>query len=398
MPRPTPSAPPRAHVAVIGVPAISHVLPSLEIVRELVRRGHRVTVANDPLLADVLTATGAEFVPFSSRLPPVRKAAWPQEPIAGMTEFLDDARRVLPQLRAAYGNDPADLYLYDIGAYAARALAEAQDRPLLQLSPTFVGWEGYEEEVAAALWRLPGADAYRAAFTAWLRESGAKTLDMDAFVGPPARSLALVPRAMQPHAEKVNTDVVTFVGPCSGERARRETWRRPEDAETVVLVSLGSAYTRQPDFYRRCLAAFGGLPGLHLVLQIGADVDPAELGPLPPHVEAHSWVPQLAVLEQADLFVTHAGMGGCAEGLLTGTPMIAVPQAAEQFVNADRLVALGVARRLDTDEADVTRLRAALTALSGEEVTRRCARLREQTRAEGGAPRAAGLIEELLPR
>lgn len=399
MPRPTTPARPRAHVAVIGVPAISHVLPSLEIVRELVRRGHRVTVANDPLLADLLTATGAEFVPFSSQLPPVRKAAWPEEPIAGMAEFLDDARRVLPQLRAAYEDDPADLYLYDIGAYAARALAEAQGRPLLQLSPTFVGWDGYEEEVAAAVWQLPGADAYRAAFTAWLRESGATTLDMDVFVGPPARSLALVPRAMQPHAEAVNTDVVTFVGPCSGERARRETWRRPADADTVVLVSLGSAFTRQPDFYRQCLAAFAGLPGLHLVLQIGADTDPAELGPLPPHVEVHSWVPQLAILEQADLFVTHAGMGGCGEGLLTGTPMIAVPQAVDQFVNADRLVELGVAHRLDTGEADATNLRAALTRLTGDpEVTRRCAALRAQTRAEGGTPRAADLIEELLPR
>lgn len=78
--------------------------------------------------------------------------------------FLDDAVQALPQLRAAYDHDPADLYLYDIGAYAARALAESQGRPVMQLSPTFVGWDGYDQDVAAQLWRLPGTDAYRAEF------------------------------------------------------------------------------------------------------------------------------------------------------------------------------------------------------------------------------------------
>ena len=38
----------RAHIAMVGIPAVSHVLPSLEIIRELVIRGHRVTYANDP--------------------------------------------------------------------------------------------------------------------------------------------------------------------------------------------------------------------------------------------------------------------------------------------------------------------------------------------------------------
>lgn len=396
MPRTTTPRP--AHIAFVGVPAISHVLPSLEIIRELLARGHRVSVANDPLLADVLTPTGAEFRPFASQLPPVRGTDWPEGPIAAMTEFFEDGRHVLPQLRALYDEDPADLYLYDIGAYAARALAEAQGRRLLQLSPAVVGWDGYAEEVAAQLWKLPGADAYRAAFTAWLRECGATTLDMDDFVGPPARSLALVPRAMQPHADRVNTEVVTFVGPCSGERAAREFWQRPADAERVVLVSLGSAYTRQPEFYRQCLAAFA-VPGTHLILQIGKYVDPEELGPVPPHVEVRSWVPQLAVLHEADLFVTHAGMGGCGEGLLTGTPMIAVPQATDQFMNADRLVELGVARRLDTGEATAQVLREAADALLGDPaVAGRSARLRADALAEGGTPRAADLIEELLPR
>ncbi|MCX4791193.1 MULTISPECIES: macrolide family glycosyltransferase [unclassified Streptomyces] len=386
----------RAHIAMVGIPVVSHVLPSLEIIRELVARDHRVTYANDPAVADLITATGAEFVPYDSVLP-FADNNWPDDPIAAMDLFLDDAVQALPQLRAAYDHDSADLYLYDIGAYAARALAEAQDRPVMQLSPTFVAWTGYDQDVTAHVWELPGADAYRAKFAQWLTDCGASTTDVDAFSGRPARALALIPRAMQPYADQVDNDTVTFVGPCFGTRAADGGWTRPADAENVLLISLGSAFTRRPEFYRQCLAAYGNLPGWHVVLQIGKYTDPGELGTIPANVEVHSWLPQLAVLEQSDAFVTHAGMGGSSEGLFTGVPMIAVPQAADQFINADRLVELGVARRIDTPDATAANLRAALAELvTDAETTRRSALLQAEARAEGGTPRAADLIEDML--
>ncbi|WP_046425609.1 macrolide family glycosyltransferase [Streptomyces malaysiense] len=381
----------------VGIPLVSHVLPSLPVIRELVARGHRVTYANDPAVAGLVTGAGAELVPCASGLP-FADNTWPQDPIATMDLFLSDAVRTLPRLRAAYDRDPADLYLYDIGAYAGRALAESQGRPVLQLSPTFVAWEGYGEEVGAHIRQLPGADAYRARFAEWLAGCGAATTDVDSFSGPPARALALISRAMQPHYDRVDTSTVTFVGPCFDRTtAATEEWTRPAGAEKVLLVSLGSAFTRQPEFYRRCVAAYGDLPGWHVVLQIGKYTDPLELGTVPPGVEVHSWVPQRAVLDRADAFVTHAGMGGCGEGLRAGVPMIAVPQAAEQFMNADRLVELGVARRIDTADATADALRAALLDLVGDpEVARRSALLSAEARAEGGTGRAADLIEELL--
>ncbi|MFI0237794.1 macrolide family glycosyltransferase [Streptomyces sp. NPDC016845] len=389
-------APHRAHIAMVGVPIVSHVLPSLAIIRELAARGHRISYANDPSVAGLIEPTGARLVPCTSTLP-VADNDWPADPIAAASLFLDDAVRALPQLRAAYDDDPADLYLYDIGAYAARALAERQGRPLMQLSPTFVSWDGYEEDVAAHLRKLPRADAYRERFARWLADCGATTTDVDAFSGPPARTVALIPEAMQPNADRVDTDTVTFVGPCFDTPTDRTGWARPRDADRVLLVSLGSAYTRQPEFYRQCIAAFGDLPGRHVVLQIGKYTDPAELGAIPANVEVHSWVPQRAILEQADAFVTHAGMGGCGEGLRAGVPMIAVPQGAEQFMNADRLVELGVARRLDTADATAETLRTALDdLLTDPERAARSRQLQAAAQAEGGTLRAADLIENML--
>ncbi|MEV6560234.1 macrolide family glycosyltransferase [Nocardia sp. NPDC051756] len=278
-----------------------------------------------------------------------------------------------------------------MGAYAGRALAEAQRRPIVQLSPSFVAWKSYEQDVAAHIRQLPGATAYRTKFTRWLADCETTTTDVDAFSGMPDRALALIPRAMQPHADETDVDTVTFVGPCFNPHSAAESWARP--AGKVLLISLGSAYTRQPEFYRQCLQAYGNLPGWHVILQIGKYTAPTELGDIPPNIEVHSWVPQRTILEQADAFVTHAGMGGCGEGLLAGVPMIAVPQGAEQFMNADKLVELGVARRIATAQ----NLRAALIDITTDPaVAERSARLRLDTQAEGGTRRAADLIEKYV--
>lgn len=254
MPRP-------AHIAMIGTPMVSHVLPSLEIIRELVARGHRVTYANADHTAELITHTGAELVPLTSTLP-VAHQDWPQDPIAAAALFLDEAMAVLPQLHAAYDDDPADLYLYDTGAYAARALAEAQGRPLVQLSPMHAAWEGAQEEISAALGELPGGPEHRARFAAWLERCGAVTTSVEEFTGHPRRVLAMIPHAMQPHADRVDTEAVTFVGPCTGAGEEQDGWmRRPAPEGTAgVAGRLGVPRTaRDLPAVRRRLRGPSGL-------------------------------------------------------------------------------------------------------------------------------------------
>jgi MGT family glycosyltransferase len=386
-----------AHIAMVSIPAPGHVNPGLEIIRELVARGHHVTYANDPAWAETVREVGAELVPYGSTLPFHREESWDGDPIDALRLFLDDAIAMLPQLRAAYEDDRPDLFLYDIAGGPARILGAQWGIPTVQLSPTYVAWEGYEDDMRAMTdeWKADprGADYYRT-LADWLAENGMPA--DESWMGRPERGLVLIPRALQPNADRVAT-VFTFVGPCLAPRPAQGEWVRPADAEQVLLVSLGSAYTDHPDFYRRCIAAFGDLPGWHVVLQIGARVDPAVLGDLPASVEVHSWVPQLAILEQADAFLTHAGMGGSSEGLWTGTPMIAAPQAVDQFANADALVAAGVARRVESETVTVAELRKALSELTGSrEVAARSAEIRRELREEGGTAHAVRLIEHEL--
>ncbi len=389
-----------AHIAMFSIAAAGHVNPSLEVVRELVARGHRVTYAIPESFAEKVAAVGAEPKIWTSTLPTDDDPdAWGTELIDNIEPFLTDALQALPQIGRLYEGDEPDLVLYDITAYPARILAHRWGVPIVQFSPNLVAWQGYEEEVGKPLFdplkETVRGKSFFDTFAGWIAENGME-ISVENFMGRPDRCLVVIPKALQPNADRVDESVYTFVGACQGERTECE-WHRPEGAEKVLLVSLGSTFTKQPGFYRECVKAFGDLPGWHVVLQIGKHVQVAELGEIPGNIEVHSWVPQLAILREADAFITHAGAGGSQEGLATATPMIAVPQAVDQFGNADMLQALGVARHIPTQEATAEVLREAVLSIAADpEVARRLADLQMQTAAEGGTKRAADLIEAEL--
>lgn len=385
-----------------SIAAHGHVNPSLEVIRELVARGHRVSYAIPASFAEKVATTGAEPVIYTSTIPTDDDPdAWGTELIDNLEPFLADGMQSLPHLAEAFEDDRPDLVISDITSYPAPILAHRWGVPYLQLSPNMVAWDGYEEEVGAAqtaqLEESERGRAYRTRFQAWLDENG-MDLPLDRFVVRPERSIVLIPKALQLFADRVDESVFTFVGACQGERADQGDWERPAGAEKVLLVSLGSANTKQPGFYRACVEAFGDLPGWHVVLQIGKFVDPSELGEIPGNIEVHPWVPQLAILKKADAFITHAGAGGSQEGLATGTPMLAIPLAVDQFGNADTLVQLGVARRLPMEDVTAEALREAVTALVADlEVARRGEEIKQDMAKEGGTHQAADIVESALP-
>lgn len=376
----------------VGAGAHGHINPSLPVIAELVARGHRVQYAVPAAFAELAASSGATPLVHTSVLPDETAGErWPDDAVVGMGLFLDEGRHVTPQLERALDDDRPDLFLADIGGYAARVLGLRWGVPCVQLSPAMVAWEGFEQDTGMAdLFTSPEGEAYLASFAAWLHDEGVALAPLT-FTGAPDRSIVLIPRTLQPHAEKVDPARYTFVGPCLDAREHQGEW----DERVDVLVSLGSAYVGSPEFWRTVVEAFGD--GRRVVLAIGRHVDAAELGPLPDGVTAHAWVPQLAVLRRATLFVTHAGMGGCSEGLATATPMIAIPQAVDQFGNAAMLVEAGVGVTVDREDVTVDALRDAAAALDTPATRSRSVELAEELREAGGAARAADLVEAEAP-
>ncbi len=371
----------------VGVTAPSHVLPSLGVIRELVSRGHRVRYAVGDRLGGLVAATGAEHVGYRSALPDA-DTAWPEDPGAAMGLFLDEQTTVLPRLLEG---DRPDAVLYDIGGYAGRVAAHVWGVPAVQLSPAYVAWDGYEEEMAeftAGLKASPAGARYFAGVEAWLAEHG-MAMDADAFLGRPDACVVLIPRVLQPNADRVGPQYV-FAGPCV-DTSRATGWApEPGDARPLAYVAFGTAYTDNLAVYRACVDALA--PDHRVVLATGK-VDPAALGSPPAHVHAARAQPQLDVLAHADVFVTHAGMGSAAESLWFGVPTVAIPQAVDQFTNAEHLQASGAGVHLPAEQVTTETLRAAVA--EARSLGPRARELRDEVRRAGGIARAADAVERL---
>ena len=100
----------------------------------------------------------------------------------------------------------------------------------------------------------------------------------------------------------------------------------------------------------RVLAGLRDLPA-QVVVTVGRDIDPAELGPQPAHVRVERYVPQADVLPRASLVVSHGGSGSVLAALAHGVPLVLLPMGADQPYNAARCETLGVARSLDVIDA-----------------------------------------------
>jgi MGT family glycosyltransferase len=361
-----------------GVTAPSHIYPGLGVIRELLSRGHDVTYVVGDRHAD-LVPPSALHIGYTSELPD-SDTAWTGDPGEAMQLFLDEEITALPRILEA---ERPDAVLYDIGGYAGRVAAHHWGVPAIQLSPTYVAWEGYEEDMAeftATLKASPSGKRFFDGVRAWLDENG-MSIDADSFLGRPEACVVLIPRVLQPNADRVGPQFV-FTGPCVDE-SRMTGWR-PEGDGPLAYVAFGTAYTDTADIYRACLEA---LSDYQVVIATGK-VDPAELG------TGARTQPQLDVLAHADVFVTHAGMGSAAESLWFGVPTVAIPQAVDQFTNAAQLEAAGTGVHLPAEQVTVDALRAAVADARSRHS--RARELRDEVRRAGGIDASADAVERLV--
>jgi UDP:flavonoid glycosyltransferase YjiC (YdhE family) len=118
--------------------------------------------------------------------------------------------------------------------------------------------------------------------------------------------------------------------------------RRP-----LVYLTLGTVVATDEVL----LPAIEGLATLDadVLLALGS-ADGHGLGSLPANVHVEAFVHQPAVLRQADLVVHHGGTGTILGALTHATPQVILPKGADQFLNADAMVAAGLASVLEPSQ------------------------------------------------
>ncbi|MFA6575443.1 MAG: nucleotide disphospho-sugar-binding domain-containing protein, partial [Nocardioides sp.] len=120
------------------------------------------------------------------------------------------------------------------------------------------------------------------------------------------------------------------------------------------------------------VAALAALP-VRLLVTVGPDGDPAALGDHPAHVRVERWVHQPQVLDHCSVVVSHAGSGTFLGALARGLPQLCLPQAADQFRNAEGGVRTGAALALMPAEVEPEAIGAAVALLLAEESFRESA-------------------------
>ena len=116
---------------------------------------------------------------------------------------------------------------------------------------------------------------------------------------------------------------------------------------------------------------------------------------VPKNITVKSWVPQLKAVENSKLFISHVGAGGFMEALSKGVPIIAVPNFADQFMNARVVETLKVGKWLQDKSAENIKLTVE-EVLRSEAIKESCKKYKEMIDPEAAKETFVGIIKSLM--
>ena len=383
------------------IPAYGHTNPTLGVVRELTARGHEVRYYSYEPMRTLIEAAGAQFVacdPYDceQHLTPADGARIGKD-IAFSTHILVETTLALDEMVCADMRAYApDCIVADSMAVWGKAVAKKLGIPFISSTTTFafnrfsakvIGQNGAgflqfllaQPRINRQLKRLRAAGyTAKSVFDIIANDNETETV---VYTSPD----------FQPCADTFS-EKYHFVGPLL--RPAQSSFEKLP-GRSLIYISLGTVNNDALPFYRACLAAFGGDPRFQLVLSAGTQTDLAALGPIPENCTVRASVDQMAVLDCADVFLTHCGMNSASEGLWHGLPLVLYPQTPEQHGVANRVAALGAGVPLTDPSADGIR-RAVKTALTDPSYRENAQKLAGGFRRCGGAAEAADAIEHAV--
>src|SRR5260221_6918850 len=188
-------------------------------------------------------------------------------------------------------------------------------------------------------------------------------------------------------------------GPFHDGKGRAEVdfpWERLT-GEPLIYASMGTILNGQAEVFRTIAAGVAKHKGVQLVLSIGDQLEPEQIGPVPSNAIIVKRAPQLELLKLASVCITHSGVNTVLESLAQGVPQLAIPVTFDQPGIAARIAyhKTGVVTSLDQLTAD--HLSTLLNDVLNDFTYRDNARKLEKAIAKAnGLSVAADLVEESL--
>jgi UDP:flavonoid glycosyltransferase YjiC (YdhE family) len=337
-------------------PAYGHALPMLPLMRAAERAGHEVRVATGPDLAGPLRTRGLRVQDVG----PTWAEAWSAHDAVWADPVLSYERKMLDGAVALFGTPslarlsdlevlarewPPDIVVHEVLESAGSLLARRLDVPgvVHGIGPMFPLYAQLMGPVGVAM----GEPDF------WAHISAEAAVD-------------LCPSSLQPDGPPP-WPVTTPVRPSAGEPGRLppRVARALVADRPVAYFTLGTVKNTDAADFRAGLTALADYDGV-VIASTGRDIDPEELGTVPANAVVAGFVPQAAVLERADLLVSHCGSGTMLGGLVYGVPQVAVPRGTDQPQNAALLARAGAGVVVSPEDYDVGAIRTSVTKVLQE--------------------------------
>lgn len=387
-----------AKIVFFCIPAHGHTNPTLEVVRELTRRGHEVVYYSYEPFREKIEAAGAKFIPCDAfdaelKLSP-EEAVRIGSDLALSTRVLVDTTLSLDDMviREMERLQP-DCIVADSMAVWGKAVALKLGIPFVSSTTTFAFNQHSAKLMKQSITQLFGMLFSMPKINRHIRRLQDKGYPVKSVLDliqndADTDTIVYTSPQFQPCAETFS-EKYAFVGPS----IRPAAGKVEKTAEKLVYISMGTVNNEMLPLYQNCIAALKDTP-YQVILSVGNKLSPDAFGPLPENIRVYPFVDQIAVLQKADAFLTHCGMNSASEGLYFGIPLVMLPKTSEQGAVAARTEQLGAGVRLEKTTPDAIRA-AVEQVLTDPQYREGAARIREGFRSCTGAPGAADKIESV---
>ena len=362
-----------ARVLFTSCPQYGHVLPMLPLIRAAQGAGNDVRVATGPDLHDPLTSRGLDVHVIG---PPFAES-WSAHDAVWADPDLSEEQKMMDGVVALFGT-PALARLDDLLALSEEWRPDVVVHEVLESAgsllarrlgvPGIVHGIGPMFPVYAHL--IGPAGAAIGAPELWEQASSEQAVD-------------ICPSSLQPDDGPPPWPNATPLRPSAGEPG--PVPGRVADLlaadEPVAYFTLGTVKNTETADFKVGLAAVEAFDGT-VIATTGRRIDPDELGSVPPNVLIEEFVPQVALLERADLLISHSGSGTMLGGLAHGVPQVALPRGTDQPQNAALLERAGAGVVVQPEQYAVEAIHTAIETVTGNASFRTAAeRIRDEIAA-----------------
>ena len=337
------------------IPAHGHTNPTLGVVRELVARGHQVWYYSYNTMREKIESAGAAFVScdaydMEQKLTP-KDSVRVGKDLAFSTKILVDTTLALDdKVCADMEQLKPDCIVADSMAVWGKAVAMKLNIPFVSSTTTFAF-----NQHSAKIMKQGIGELFKMVFSMpkitkqikRLQDKGYPVKNILDIIqnDDSTHTIVYTSPEFQPCSETFS-DKYAFVGPS----IRPATSKIEKKRDKLIYISMGTVNNNMMALYKRCLAALADTD-YQVIMSVGNLVSIEEFGVLPENISVFTHVDQIAVLQQADIFVSHCGMNSVSESLYFGVPLVMLPQTSEQGGVAERVFQLGAGIKLDKSDA-----------------------------------------------